>query len=75
MNFELARFNMIEQQIRPWSVLDNAVLSLMASVKRELFLPEELRNLALSDTELDIGQGEVMLSPKVQARLIAQLQL
>ena len=75
MNFELARFNMIEQQIRPWSVLDTAVLELMASVKRELFLPEELRSLALSDTELAIGQGEVMLSPKVQARMIAQLEL
>ena len=75
MNFELARFNMIEQQIRPWSVLDTAVLDLMASVKRELFLPEELRSLALSDTELAIGQGEVMLSPKVQARMIAQLEL
>lgn len=75
MNFELARFNMIEQQIRPWSVLDTAVLDLMASVKRELFLPEDLRSLALSDTELAIGQGEVMLSPKVQARMIAQLEL
>ena len=75
MNFELARFNMIEQQIRPWSVLDTAVLDLMGSVKRELFLPEDLRSLALSDTELAIDQGEVMLSPKVQARMIAQLEL
>ena len=57
MNTELARFNMIEQQIRPWEVLDQAVLSLLATVRREDFLPPALKALAFVDTQVPLGDG------------------
>ena len=75
MNVEQARFNMIEQQIRPWDVLDPAVLSLLAVVKREDFLPPAHRALAFVDMEIPIGHGQVMLAPKVEARLLQELQV
>jgi protein-L-isoaspartate(D-aspartate) O-methyltransferase len=67
---ELARFNMIEQQIRPWDVLDGAVLDLLKHVKREQFVPIAYTSLAFSDTELPLGHGQTMLSPKLEARLL-----
>jgi protein-L-isoaspartate(D-aspartate) O-methyltransferase len=74
MNVEQARFNMIEQQIRPWEVLDQGVLSLLAIVKREDFVPVEYRAMAFVDTEVPLREGgangQVMLSPKVEARLL-----
>jgi protein-L-isoaspartate(D-aspartate) O-methyltransferase len=75
MDFERARFNMIEQQIRPWDVLDPLVLETLTEIRREAFVPPALRNLAFADMEipLDIGgrhTGEVMLAPKVEARLL-----
>ena len=70
MNTEQARFNMIEQQIRPWGVLDQGVLSLLAVVKREDFVPPEHRGMAFFDTEVPLGHGQHMLSPKVEARLL-----
>ena len=75
MDFELARFNMVEQQIRPWDVLDQSVLDLLLTVKREDFVPPALRALAFSDLELPLDiagsqTGEVMLAPKVEARLL-----
>ena len=73
MNFEQARFNMIEQQIRPWEVLDQGVLSLLAIVKREDFVPPACRALAFVDTEVPLPQGQVMLAPKVEARLLQAL--
>lgn len=73
MNFEQARFNMIEQQIRPWEVLDQGVLSLLAIVKREDFVPPAFRALAFVDTEVPLPQGQVMLAPKVEARLLQAL--
>jgi protein-L-isoaspartate(D-aspartate) O-methyltransferase len=73
MNFEQARFNMIEQQIRPWEVLDQGVLSLLAIVKREDFVPLACRALAFVDTEVPLPQGQVMLAPKVEARLLQAL--
>jgi len=75
MNVEQARFNMIEQQIRPWNVLDPAVLSLLGSVKREDFVPAAHRTLAFMDIEVPLADGQVMLAPRVEARLLQELGL
>ncbi len=75
MNIEQARFNMIEQQIRPWDVLNVAVLALLAIVKREDFVPPEHRALAFADTEVPLPNGQCMLSPKVEARLLQELDV
>jgi len=74
-NFEQARFNMIEQQIRPWDVLDQRTLDLIASVPREQFVPEDYRKLAFADINIPLAQGQVMMSPKVEARLLQALRL
>jgi protein-L-isoaspartate(D-aspartate) O-methyltransferase len=73
MNFEQARFNMIEQQIRPWDVLDQDVLNLLAIVKRENFVPVTYRDLAFADLELPLPAGEHMLAPRVEARVLQEL--
>ncbi|NHC07840.1 protein-L-isoaspartate(D-aspartate) O-methyltransferase [Azonexus fungiphilus] len=73
MNIEQARFNMIEQQIRPWEVLDPQVLDLLFVVKREDFVPAAYRNLAFADMEIPLGEGQVMLAPRVEARLLQEL--
>ena len=73
MNTEQARFNMIEQQIRPWEVLDSHVLQLLALIKREDFVPPQHKALAFVDMELPIGCGQVMLAPKVEARMLQDL--
>lgn len=73
MNTEQARFNMIEQQIRPWEVLDPTVLALLSVVKREEFVPAEHRDLAFADVELPIGFGQTMLAPKIEARILQEL--
>ena len=70
MNLEQARFNMIEQQIRPWDVLDTEVLHLLSVVKREDFVPLAHKALAFVDMEIPIGQGQVMLAPRVEARML-----
>lgn len=78
MNYEQARFNMIEQQIRPWEVLDSQVLSLLAVVKREDFVPAAYRALAFMDMEIPLtaeaahhkNPGQCMLAPKVEARIL-----
>jgi len=75
MDLEQARFNMIEQQIRPWDVLDETVLGLLARVKREDYVPETYRAMAFMDIEIPLGHGETMLSPKVEARLVQELKL
>ncbi len=75
MNIEQARFNMIEQQIRPWDVLDAEVLGLLAAVKREDFVPAQHRQLAFVDTEVPLPDGQVMLAPKVEARLLQELKV
>lgn len=74
-NFEQARFNMIEQQIRPWDVLDQRTLDLVASVPREQFVPEDYRKLAFADINIPLAQGQMMMSPKVEARLLQALRL
>ena len=73
LNIEQARFNMVEQQIRPWDVLDASVLDLLYVVKREEFVPAESRDLAFVDVELPIGHGQVMFQPKLEARLLQAL--
>ncbi len=73
MNFEQARQNMVEQQIRPWHVLDRDVLDLMAHLPREDFVPDRYRKLAFSDTRIPIDHGQVMMSPKVEARALQSL--
>jgi len=70
MNFEQARFNMIEQQIRPWEVLDPRVLEVLATVPREDFVPERYRKLAFSDLALPIGHGQAMMPPALEGRLL-----
>jgi protein-L-isoaspartate(D-aspartate) O-methyltransferase len=75
MNIEQARFNMIEQQIRPWNVLDQDVLDLLVVVKREEFVPPGCKTLAFADTEIPLGYGEAMFTPKLEARLLQELQL
>lgn len=75
MNVEQARFNMIEQQIRPWDVLDQSVLSLLAIVKREDFVPAAHRSIAFTDLEIPLSGGQVMLAPRLEARLLQELEL
>ena len=75
MNIEQARFNMIEQQIRPWDVLDLNVLDLLARVRREDFVPPAYKALAFVDAEVPLGHGQVMLAPKVEARLLQEAQV
>ena len=75
MNIEQARFNMIEQQIRPWDVLDLNVLDLLARVRREDFVPAAYKALAFVDAEVPLGHGQVMLAPKVEARLLQEAQV
>jgi protein-L-isoaspartate(D-aspartate) O-methyltransferase len=72
---ELARYNMIEQQIRTWEVLDQRVLDLLHRVRREEFVPQQYRALAFADMEIPIGRGERMLQPKVEARMLQELAL
>ncbi|MBK6982648.1 MAG: protein-L-isoaspartate O-methyltransferase [Betaproteobacteria bacterium] len=73
MNVEQARFNMVEQQIRPWDVLDPGVLGLFFEVKREQFVPAEHAALAFADLEIPIGHGESMMHPRVEARILQEL--
>lgn len=75
MNFEQARFNMVEQQVRPWDVLDTDVLDLMMAIKREEFVPARYRDLAFADTEIPLGAGQTMLKPVIEGRLMQALQL
>ena len=73
MNIEQARFNMIEQQIRPWNVLDQDVLDLLHVVKREGFVPAAYQNLAFADVDIPLPGGEAMFNPKVEARIAQEI--
>ncbi len=75
MDFEQARINMVEQQIRTWEVLDPAVLDLLTKVRREDYVPDHFRNLAFTDMDIPLGFGESMLAPKLEARLIQEAAL
>ena len=75
MDFEQARFNMIEQQIRTWEVLDPQVLNLLFQVKREDFVPTAYRAIAFTDMEIPLGEGhgQFMMAPKMEARIVQEL--
>src|SRR5258707_12120607 len=75
MDFEQARFNMVEQQERTWEGLDQEVLDLLFAVRREDFVPPAYRALAFADLELPLGDGERMWTPKMEARVLQQLEL
>jgi len=75
MNLEQLRFNMIEQQIRPWDVLDPRVLELLKVVRREQFVSPASRALAFVDTEIPLGHGVAMWQPKLEARALQALAL
>ena len=74
MDLEQARFNMVEQQIRTWDVLDTAVLDLLFTVRREDFAPHVHRALAFADLEVPIGHGEAMWPPKLEARALQEVK-
>jgi protein-L-isoaspartate(D-aspartate) O-methyltransferase len=75
MDLEKARFNMIEQQVRPWSVLDQTVLQTMGNIPRDAFVPEPLASLAYADMEVPLAHGEAMMFPRVEGRMLQELEL
>lgn len=75
LDFAQARHNMVQQQIRPWDVLSDAVLSLLERMPREAFVPAAYRSLAYADLEIPLGEGQVMLPPRLEARLLQALDL
>ncbi|NNF95988.1 MAG: protein-L-isoaspartate O-methyltransferase [Halobacteria archaeon] len=75
MNLENARFNMIEQQIRPWEVLDQRVLDLLNKLPREDFVPQRYRKLAYADTAIPLDNDQVMMPPRVEARILQGLNI
>lgn len=75
MNYEQARFNMVEQQIRTWEVLDQRILDVISRTPREAFVPPEHRALAFADTNIPLGHGQVMMRPNVEGRLLQALEI
>ncbi|WP_373976020.1 protein-L-isoaspartate O-methyltransferase [Chitinibacter sp. SCUT-21] len=75
MDWEKARYFLVEQQIRPWNVLDSAVLERILNTRREDFVPQDKKELAFVDVELPLGNGALMLAPKVEARLLQEVAL
>ena len=73
MDVNLARFNMVEQQVRPWEVLDQQVLDAMMLVPREHFVPADYEQLAFSDTRIPLGHGQAMMAPRWEGRLLQAL--
>jgi protein-L-isoaspartate(D-aspartate) O-methyltransferase len=72
-NTEIAKFNMIEQQIRPWEVLDHQVLSTLGQIKREDFVREAYKGLAYADCQIPVGNGVSMLPPTIEGRMLQAL--
>jgi protein-L-isoaspartate(D-aspartate) O-methyltransferase len=70
LNIELARHNMVEQQVRPWEVLDSRVLEALTAIRREDFVPAGYRNLAFADLPLPLAHGETMMKPVVEGRVL-----
>jgi len=75
MNFDSARVQMVEQQVRAWDVLDEKVLDTLTQVPREHFVPEAYRELAFADTAIDLGHDETMMTPQQEGRLLQALEL
>jgi protein-L-isoaspartate(D-aspartate) O-methyltransferase len=74
-SYEKARFNMVEQQVRPWEVLDPKVLSLIGSMPRDRFVPDSYKGLAYADIEIPLGDGQKMMFPRVEGRLLQALEI
>lgn len=75
MNFEQARFNMVEQQVRPWEVLDERVLALLEKTHREDFVPVRYRKMAFTDMAIPLDHGQSMMKPVIEGRLLQALEL
>jgi len=75
MNIEQARFNMVEQQIRPWDVLDQRVLDVITRTPRERFVPDAYKKLAFADVEIPMGNGQHMMEPKLEGRILQALNI
>ena len=75
MNFEIARFNMLEQQIRPWELLDQNSLNMMQQVPREEFVPAPYTMMSFCDTELPLKHNQKMLAPKIEAKILQAVQI
>jgi protein-L-isoaspartate(D-aspartate) O-methyltransferase len=75
MNLEQARYNMIEQQIRPWSVLDSTVLQTMGDIPRDIFVPSPLVSMAYADIEIPLDYDQSMMFPRMEGRLLQELEL
>ena len=75
MDVEQARYNMIEQQIRTWDVLDQRILDLVAHVHRENYVPEKYQDIAFADVRIPLGEGNSMMEPKLEARILQALNI
>ena len=75
MNFERARHNMVEQQVRPWEVLDSSILGLMETLHREDFVPVRHRKLAFADLCIPLDHGQIMMKPVVEGRMLQSLAI
>jgi protein-L-isoaspartate(D-aspartate) O-methyltransferase len=75
MDFAKARYNMVEQQVRPWDVLDPRVLAVISEMPREQFTPDEYQNLAYVDTRIPLADGSTMLKPNIQGRILQHLDI
>jgi protein-L-isoaspartate(D-aspartate) O-methyltransferase len=75
MNIDFARQQMIDQQVRAWTVLDPAVLDVLSAVPREEFVPGPYESMAFADTEIPLGHGEFMMTPTVEGRVLQALEL
>ncbi|HFE38134.1 MAG TPA: protein-L-isoaspartate O-methyltransferase [Gammaproteobacteria bacterium] len=75
MNFEKARYNMVEQQIRTWTVLDNHVLDVMEQLPREHFVPEKYKQMAYADLAIPLDHNQVMMPPKIEAHALQALNI
>lgn len=75
LSYENARFNMVEQQVRPWRVLDAKILNLVGSLPREMFVPDNYKGLAYADIEIPLGDGQMMMFPRVEGRLLQALNI
>jgi protein-L-isoaspartate(D-aspartate) O-methyltransferase len=75
MNFEIARAQMLGQQLRAWEVLDDRVLDVLRRTPREHFVPDAYRDLAFADTEIPLGHDQTMMAPGIEGRLLQALQI
>jgi protein-L-isoaspartate(D-aspartate) O-methyltransferase len=75
MNIDFARQQMIDQQVRAWTVLDSAVLGVLSAVRREEFVPGSYQSVAFADMEIPLGHGEFMMTPTVEGRVLQALDL